>query len=33
MLGGAPHVDSWVWYPAWSVLLGVGNLITRRRFA
>jgi hypothetical protein len=33
MLGGASHVDSWVWFPAWCVLLGVANLLTRRRFA
>jgi cytochrome bd-type quinol oxidase subunit 2 len=32
MLASAPHVPSWVWFPLWSVSLGFGNLITRRRF-
>jgi hypothetical protein len=32
MFALAPHVDSWVVFPAWSVLLGLSGALIRRRY-
>lgn len=32
MFSAAPHVDSWVVFPVWSVMLGLSNAFIRRRY-
>ena len=32
MFGLVPHIDSWCAFPIWSVLLGPGQLLARRRY-
>jgi cobalamin synthase len=32
MLAGAPHVDSYIWFPVWAVSGGIAEFFVRRRY-
>ena len=32
MLAGAPHVDSYIWFPVWAICGGIAEFFVRRKY-